>query len=44
MYLPIRRGLPLFLGVRGFTSILGMLKIGSKEHFDSDDWPAIMVM
>jgi hypothetical protein len=37
-YLPIRRGLPLFLRVGGFTSILGMLKAGSKEHFDGDHW------
>jgi hypothetical protein len=44
MYLPIRRGSPLFLGVRGFTSILGILKTGlSQEHFDGDDLPLVTV-
>jgi hypothetical protein len=37
MYLPIRRGLLFLLRLEGFTSILGMLKTGSKEHFQCDE-------
>jgi hypothetical protein len=44
MWHPIGRGLPLFLRVRGFTSILGMLKAGSEEHFDGDDVPLVTIM